>query len=96
MNSAVGLLKVTAEGTRGAGNFMTMILLFATALGICIVAAYRIGLRDGMRLKSGREPEAFIKERPKGRPTKEDKRINAILSNIDAYDGTGKNQKEII
>ena len=75
---------------------MIMTILAAILGGLFLVAAYRIGLRDGMRLKSGREPEAIIKERPKSRPTKEDKRINAILSNIDAYDGTGKNQKEII
>lgn len=72
-----------------------IILAAALTVGLFLFSAYRQGIKDGMRFKSGKAPEPIVKERPKSGKAKEDRRLNTILSNIDAYDGTGKGQKDI-
>ena len=65
----------------------------------CVIAvwAYRQGIKDGMRAKDGNAPAEIIKK-PGVKPieSNEIKRLNAILANIDAYDGTAAGQKEVV
>ena len=64
---------------------------------IAVLSAYRQGIKDGMRMKDGKEPVDIIKKPvTKPKESKEIKRLNAILANIDSYDGTAAGQKEVM
>ena len=64
-------------------------------VGGAFVFAYRLGLRDGMRAKGGQEPAAVVQVKGRVKQSKEDKKYEAILSNIDSYDGSGIGQREV-
>jgi hypothetical protein len=70
-----------------------MQLVPAALFAAFAIAAYRMGLRDGMRKLDGLPPGAPIW---RGRRSGDaDGRVSKLLSNIDAYDGTGKGQRKI-
>ena len=74
------------------------ILTFVLALAVCGMAAlcvhcYRMGLRDGMHMQEGIAPEPV--RMPVKATVKRTDKYDAILANIDAYDGTEKGQKVI-
>lgn len=62
--------------------------------GVAAVTLYRIGLRDGQRMASGRpvirEADGEIAE-----VTDKVKRMQALFDNLDAYDGTDKGQVKV-
>ena len=67
------------------------LLLLATAWGA------GLGLRDGLRAGRGKAPEVILSPQAKAdKPTPEQRRYDAILANIDAYDGTANGQKEVM
>lgn len=70
-------------------------MIYAVIIAAGVVLAYRLGLSDGMRAAQGRGPAAFAlpaKPPPKaGMPTRSER----ILANVEAYDGTGANQRRI-
>lgn len=63
---------------------------------LILFLAYRIGLRDGQRLEKGMEikPLPSAPKRPAG-PGMEDRRLQALMDNINAYDGTERGQQDI-
>ena len=74
------------------------ILPFVLALAVCGMAAlcvhcYRMGLRDGMHMQAGKVPEPV--QMPVKATVKRTDKYDAILANIDAYDGTGKGQRVV-
>lgn len=64
-------------------------------VGGAFVFVYRLGLRDGMRAKGGQEPVPVVQVKGRVKQSKEDKKYEAILSNIDSYDGSGIGQREV-
>lgn len=73
------------------------LLLLATAWGAGLALCYRLGLRDGLRAGRGKAPEVILSPQAKAdKPTPEQRRYDAILANIDAYDGTANGQKEVM
>jgi len=76
---------------------MEMILL-ALCPAVLALWAYRQGLRDGMAKAQGQPPER-IATRPKRKPpapSAEQRRLEQILANVEAYDGTSYGQKEVV
>ena len=71
-------------------------LAAAAFYGVLTFWAYRRGIRDGMRIRDGKAPEALVR-RPAAKPreSRELRRLGAILANVDAYDGTSAGQKEV-
>lgn len=69
-------------------------MAFALIYGIIIAAAYRKGLCDGLKIVNGKEPEPMLKKENKAAKTAPvfDARTEAILQNIDNYDGTAEGQ----
>lgn len=61
------------------------------------IGVYRAGLRDGMKREKGLPPERVMQhhERKTRQQREQETRMNKIMQNIDAYDGTGKGQKEV-
>lgn len=58
------------------------------------------GIEIGMRIKKEEKPVKTIKEVFKEKSEKKEleenqKKLNTIISNIESYDGTAKNQKDI-
>lgn len=64
-------------------------------MGIFLVLGYRKGLKDGMRLKEGKPIEAAPRKKKRKEYTEVDPRTEAILKNIDSYDGTATGQHKI-
>jgi hypothetical protein len=62
--------------------------------GVAAVSLYRIGLRDGQRMASGRpvikEADGEIAE-----VTDKVKRMQTLFDNLDTYDGTDKGQVKV-
>ena len=52
-----------------------------------------MGLRDGMHMQAGKVPEPV--QMPVKATVKRADKYDAILANIDAYDGTGKGQRVV-
>mgnify|MGYP000071026695 FL=1 len=74
------------------------VLAVVLALGLCGMAVlcvhcYRMGLRDGMHMQAGKVPEPV--QMPVKATVKRADKYDAILANIDAYDGTGKGQRVV-
>jgi len=74
------------------------VLAVVLALGLCGMAVlcvhcYRMGLRDGMHMQAGKVPEPV--QMPVKATVKRTDKYDAILANIDAYDGTGKGQRVV-
>ena len=64
--------------------------------GMGMVLCWRLGLRDGMAAGKGRELPAVIRPTTQVEPfTPEQVRLDNILANIDAYDGTERGQREV-
>lgn len=63
-------------------------------LSLLCIWCYRQGVRDGMSAKEGKPPAPLIKPLPKP-PSKEQQYFSDIERNLEAYDGTKKNQKEV-
>lgn len=70
-------------------------IITGVLIGIFLVLGYRKGLKDGMRLKEGKPIEAVPKKKRKKEYAEVDPRTEAILRNIDSYDGTAVGQKKI-
>ena len=69
----------------------------ALVFGLFLIVAYRKGLCDGLRINGGKSPEPIIKKQDKAKNNTPvfDARTEAILKNIDNYDGTSEGQKVI-
>lgn len=72
-------------------NVLTVLL--CDVLGVLCVGCYRMGLRDGMRAKDGAPPAPIRRE--SARVKADNSRYDAILKNIDAYNGTSAGQKKV-
>lgn len=73
----------------------TAYIVLGFLMGFIVWQAYKRGLEDGLDIKEGK-PLSVVKEKKKRPQTKEvDPRTEAILRNIDNYDGTGVGQKKI-
>ena len=72
------------------------LLLALLPAGLCLWA-YRQGIRDGMAKESGIPPEpvARAKGKPRGQ-TAEERRMQQIMADVEAYDGTSRGQKEVV
>ena len=81
-------------------------LMLALAPALLALWAYRAGLRDGMAAAGaeGPPPAGAVKKaaaglRARARAAKADRaglrRLGEIMANVDAYDGTGDNQREV-
>lgn len=72
------------------------LMLLAAALGAMLVICYRQGLKDGMAVGEGKPLEPVLQlTANKEEESPENERYNALLRNIDAYDGTGAGQEEV-
>ncbi len=73
------------------------VLAMAVLYGLFLLGAYRKGLRDGLNISKGKEPEPIIKEsvKPDTRGQELDARTESILRNIDNYNGSAEGQKKI-
>ena len=76
-------------------------LIYALACVALCLSAFFMGLSTGLKVRDNKPieiktPSAIVKERKKAaKEKKETDRVNAILANIEAYDGTEKGQKVI-
>lgn len=76
-------------------------LIYALACVALCLSAFFMGLSTGLKVRDNKPieiktPAAIVKERKKAaKEKKETDRVNAILANIEAYDGTEKGQKVI-
>lgn len=67
-------------------------------IGICVFLGYRKGLKDGGWIKGDKpiaEPSGWIMRKKKTQKAEFDPKTEAILKNIDSYDGTAAGQKKI-
>jgi len=69
-------------------------------VGLCFIEVYRLGFSDGQRASEGKEIDENknkpIFSRPKTRAEKiRDKKTDALLENINNYNGSGLGQKDI-
>lgn len=66
-------------------------LMVALGIAVCwsMISCYRAGLRDGKG-----DPPAPLFRVKKGK-VETDARLDAVLDNIDSYDGTSAGQKEV-
>ena len=73
------------------------IIIEVLVCGLMFTAVYRKGLRDGIDIKDGKTVEPMIKpsEKKETKPIELDERTEAILRNIDSYDGTSNGQQKI-
>lgn len=72
-------------------------LLLALLPAAVVLLSYRQGIRDGMAKEKGIPPApvARVKGKPPGQ-TAEERRMQQIMANVEAYDGTAKGQKEVV
>lgn len=72
--------------------------ILGLAAPILVLFAYRQGLCDGKKIKEGGELSPVLPSFPQKneRLTAEQVRLNNILRNIDNYNGSGENQKEVL
>ncbi len=69
---------------------------------IVTIIVFIIGVNIGMSVKKEKKieipniPKKITEIKEGMEKNKEMKRLNTILENIDNYDGTGKNQKDVI
>lgn len=73
------------------------VLALAAGLGGMLLACYRQGWRDGRAVERTGEPEPLLQLTAKEGEAKleEQARFDALLANIEAYDGSGVGQREI-
>ena len=78
------------------------ILLALTVGALCIVCFF-IGAKVGQKAAKGEDIkldipdpiEAIREHKDKKQADKEQERIDIIMQNIESYDGTGRNQKDV-
>ena len=73
-------------------------MALACVYGLFLIMAYRKGLSDGLDIMKGKDIEPVIavsREKEDKGYTNFDARTEAILRNIDNYDGTSEGQKVI-
>ncbi len=69
---------------------------FSLLWGVGMVLCWRLGLRDGLAAGRGEEPKPLLRPAAKReKTTPEQARLDDILANIDAYDGTERGQREV-
>lgn len=78
------------------------IVLTCTISGAFILLAYTLGLKNGQRIVNKepielpKNPIEAVKEKQVNKKYEEEiQKLNTIFENIDNYDGTGANQKEV-
>ena len=71
--------------------FETLCLLMVVFEAVFCVYCYRLGLKDGARVEKTPEKP---RKKPANATVIRDK-YDDILDNINAYDGTGANQKDV-
>ena len=72
-----------------------MILVMAALSGLFLLGAYRRGVCDGMRIAKGKSIEV-VRGKAKGiNNTPYDKHTEAVLTNIERYNGTASGQQII-
>lgn len=82
-------------------KYMLYSLIYALACVLLCLSAFFIGLSTGLKVRNNKPmvvttPATIVRERKrKKEEKKETDRVNTILANIEAYDGTGKGQKVI-
>lgn len=72
-----------------------IVFLLAAVCGVGVVAAWRCGVRDGLRMGRGAEPGPVLPEReaprapeaPAPEPSREDAELHETLQAIDKFDG---------
>ena len=76
---------------------MAVVIVAGIAAAGCAAMCYRAGLRDGLAVSRNTDPGPVLPERKPNPPeeTEQDKRIDAILANVEAYDGTGIGQEDV-
>ena len=72
-----------------------MILVMAALSGLFLLGAYRRGLTDGMRIAKGKGIEVAHRKVAKKGGAVFDERTEAVLMNIERYNGTGSGQQII-
>ncbi len=80
-------------------NSIMLVIGFVTA-SVAVFMAYRQGIKDGRKLSDNKPLEPVISVPNVPAPmSKEQKaevnRINAIMQNVDAYDGSPKGQRKV-
>jgi len=72
-----------------------MIMIMAALGGLFLLGAYRRGLKDGMRIARGKSIEVARPRLAKKTASAFDERTEAVLMNIERYNGTGSGQQLI-
>ena len=74
--------------------YSCMTIAIGALFGLALLWTYRIGLKDGLRVKDTGRVESL--DSAKDTPVKPpDNRLDKILNNIDSYNGTPSGQKEV-
>jgi len=77
-------------------EMLTYIFVFGVAWSGVLLITYRMGIIDGRHSRKSGEIKPLISpKKKKYMASKEQERINAVLENIDSYNGTPEGQKEI-
>lgn len=63
---------------------------------ILVLVAYRQGVKDRIQQDKKEPLQPFFNLPKSSKMSKEDRQTQTILDNIDAYDGTGAGQKDVI
>ena len=78
---------------------MIITIIAGLIAAACCIIAYRLGLRDGKAMQEGRAPDPIELPKKKSKLSKEKKqqqdRLEKIIKNIEAYDGTSRGQVKI-
>ena len=72
-----------------------VIIVVAAVSGLFLLGAYRLGLKEGMRIASGKSIERKAMSGKKKSDSMIDARTEAVLRNIERYDGTSTGQQQI-
>jgi len=81
--------------TREDINMEEMMIVMAAMSGLFLLGAYRRGLNDGMRIVKGKGIEVKRMATEKKKEARTDARTEAVLMNIERYNGTGYGQQTI-
>ena len=75
---------------------MIALCIMSIVSSVMVFIAYRQGLKDGRQVSINKPLEPVVAlPAPHNKPTAEQIRSVAILENVNSYDGTPKNQKEV-
>lgn len=78
-------------------------ILFCSIFGLFIMATYTLGLRNGQKLSKKEEiqmpninpVEIYQDSKIKKEIAKKQEQFDAVMANLEKYDGTGLNQEDI-